>query len=107
MNPRHFVSCASGHALVEGFETNDFRFWFDDSVGYVTPFLKATFQAEGWTPILLTGNGGWRGEWGPALAAAEKQYGSGLIRICLPELRGRLANPVARIFARRLLGVRK
>ena len=28
MGPRHFVSRATGHPLVEGFEPNDFRFWF-------------------------------------------------------------------------------
>jgi len=105
MNARHFVSRDSGHPLVEGFETNDFRFWFDELFGYVTPFLKATFEAEGWTPILLTGNGGWRGEWGPALAAAEKSVGKGLIRIVQPELRGRLSNPAAQIFTRRLFNL--
>jgi hypothetical protein len=108
MNPVHFVSRATGHPLVEGFQPDDFKFWYDEGVGYVTPLLNTTFIAQGWTPILLTGNGGWGQPWSPALAVAEIQHGRGLIRICQVELANRIkTNPVARIFSQRLLKVNK
>jgi hypothetical protein len=104
MNARHFVSRATGHPLVADFRPTDFRFWYDDRAGYVTPFLATTLSAPGWTPILTSGNGAWSGGWGPALAAAEKNHGAGRVRICQLDLANRVAgNPVARIFAARLL----
>ena len=104
MNPRHFCSRATGHPLVAGFTPADFRFWYDDAVGYVTPLLATTLTAPGWTPILSSGNGDWSSGWGPALAAAEKAHGQGLLRICQVELAGRTkGNPVAGILSRRLL----
>ena len=104
MGARHFVSRATGHPLVAGFGPEDFRFWHDPKAGHATPFLHATFTAPGWTAILASGNGGWAGEWHPALAAAEKADGPGLWRICLLDLSGRTStNPIAACFARRLL----
>lgn len=58
MSPVHFVSRASGHPLVGEFAADDFRFWFDPQAGCVTPLLETTFTAEGWLPVLSTGNGG-------------------------------------------------
>ena len=106
MNPRHFCSRATGHPTVAGFRPTDFCFWYDDSAGYVTPFLATTFTAPGWTPILTSGNGDWSSGWEPALAAAEKVHGQGRVRVCQVELAGRtVGNPVALIFARRLLAL--
>ncbi|MBZ0295601.1 MAG: beta galactosidase jelly roll domain-containing protein [Anaerolineae bacterium] len=105
MGKRHFVSCGTGHALAADYETNDFRFWYDHDAGYVTPFLAATFEAEGWDAILMSGNGDWSGEWGPALAAAERSYGAGKLRICQLALAGRVQeNPIAHRFAYDLMG---
>ncbi|MBS3733773.1 MAG: glycoside hydrolase family 2 [Phycisphaerae bacterium] len=117
MNPRHFVSRATGHPLVAGFEPMDFFFWYDPACGYVTPILPTTFQttpsafertrtagAKQWVPILTTGSGDWGSDWGPALAAAELPAGEGTYRICQVALAGRTVNPVAREFAQRLLG---
>ncbi|MDW8350708.1 MAG: glycoside hydrolase family 2 TIM barrel-domain containing protein [Anaerolineae bacterium] len=104
MNPRHFVSRATGHPLVAGFKPYDFRFWYNDEAGYVTPLLTTVFDAPDWMPILASGNGSWQGSWKPALAAAEKRFGHGLVRICQVELANRVAgNPVAAQFTRRLL----
>lgn len=106
MGPRHFVSRATGHPLVAGFKPYDFRFWYDDELDYVTPFLTTVFDAPGWTPILASGNGSWQGDWRPALAAAEKQFGSGRVRICQVDLANRVAgNPPAAHFAWRLLNI--
>lgn len=107
MNPRHFVSRATGHPLAEGFEPMDFFFWYDPAMDRVTPILETTFQAESWTPILSTGDGEWGGDWIPALAAAELQYGHGKYVICQVALAGRIVNPVARLFAERLIGTYK
>lgn len=104
MNPRHFVSRASGHPLVKDFAPDDFKFWFDSAAGGPRSLLDTVFQAPGWKPLLLSGQGGWSGNWGPALAAAEKPDGSGSWLICQVSLQGRLVgNPPARLFAQRLL----
>jgi hypothetical protein len=90
MNPRHFVSRATGHPLVEGFEPEDFKCWFDPKAGYITP-------------ILSSGNGGWAGQWYPALAVAQKKYGKGCFRISQIMLADRVStNPTALLFAQRL-----
>lgn len=104
MNPVHFVARATGHPLVRDFAATDFRFWFDPTADHPSPLLERTFKANGWTPILMSGNGGWGKEWAPALAAAEKKHGRGLIRVCNVQLANRVGvNPIAAIFARRLL----
>ncbi len=103
MNPRHFASRATGHRLVRGFRPLDFFFWYDSAAGYVTPILATTFRAEGWTPILATGDGDWGSDWGPALAAAELRRGEGRYIVCQVALAGRLVNPVACLFAERLI----
>ena len=102
--PYDFVSRATGHPLVVGFDRDDFRFWHEPAADTITPLLPATFQAPGWTPILLTGEAGWGTPALPALAAAEKTLGKGRIIVSLLSLAGRTCtNPVAHIFASRLL----
>ena len=107
MGPRHFVSRATGHPLVEGFEPNDFRFWFHESLGRVAPILTTILDADGqWSPILQSGDGGWTKPWSRQPAAVEATDGLGLWRVCqiaLPDCIA--ANPAARIFAARLLDV--
>jgi hypothetical protein len=104
MGDWHFVSRDSGHPLVAGFRPNDFRFWYDPDKGHPSPLLTSVLRADGWRPILLTGNGGWAGQWTPALAAAELPRGAGSYRVFQLLLAGRLqANPVAMLFARRLV----
>ena len=104
MGARHVVNRDTGHPIVEGVCPSDFKFWYDDDAGIVTPFLHSTFRADGWTPILLTGNGNWRGDWSPALAAAEKKVGAGRVRIAQIQLANRVkGNPVGNGFAGRLL----
>ncbi len=107
MNARHFASRATGHPLIADLKPLDFRFWYDAEAGYATPLLGSTFgvsPGDGWSPILLSGNGDWSGQWGPAWAAAQRTCGAGRVTICQVALAGRTAgNPVARIFAARLL----
>ena len=104
MGPRHFVSCDSGHPMVEGFGREDFKFWFDEEKGCASPILNTVLEAEGWTLILLSGDGGWSRPWGPVPAAAERAEGKGLWRVCQVELLNRLkTNPAAKLFASRML----
>ena len=104
MGSRHFVSCASGHPLADGFLPQDFKFWFDERSGHASPILHTVLDGEGWTPILLSGDGGWSRPWGPVAAAAERREGRGVWRVCQVDLLDRVrTNPVARLFARRLL----
>jgi hypothetical protein len=108
MKAREFVSRATGHRLVHGFEPEDFKCWYDPKAGYFRPLLATMFEADGWKPILTNGNGIWgAGAWKKMLAAAEKPAGHGAFVICQVELAGRTRhNPVAGIFARRLLEMR-
>ena len=106
MSPCHFVSRDTCHPLVKGFKPDDFKFWYDNQAGFVTPLLETTFTAPGFDQILTSGNGKWIGKWKKALAVAEKKLGKGAFRICQLNLAGRIAtNPTAKIFARRLLGL--
>ena len=103
MGPRHFVSRATGHPFVEGFEPNDFRFWYHESLGRVAPLLTTVLDTEDWTPILLTGDGGWTKPWDYHPAAAEIADGKGVWRVCQITLPDCIEhNPVAKQFAQRL-----
>ena len=104
MRPREFVSRATGHPLVEGFESEDFKCWFDPKADYFKPLLPTMFEADGWRPIPTNGNGVWGGQtWKKMLAVAEKPMGKGSFIICQVELEGRTKhNPTAAMFARRL-----
>ena len=106
MRAREFVSRATGHQLVAGFEPEDFKCWYDPTVDYFTPLLPTVFDARGWDPILTNGNGVWGGgAWQSKFAAAEKRRGAGSYIVCQVTLAGRVRhNPVAALFAGRLLG---
>jgi len=104
-SPVDFASRATGHPLVAPFAAGDLRYWHEASVDRITPLLPATFQAENWTPILVSGEAGWGATPRPALAAAEIRHGKGIIRVSLISLAGRTAtNPAALLYAQRLLG---
>ncbi len=99
----HFVARNTGHTLVRGFRENDFKFWYNDARDMVTPLVDVVFSADSWSPILASGNGDFGGPWYPMHAAAEKEYGSGVFRICQLHLNEQCMNPAAREFARRLV----
>jgi beta-galactosidase/beta-glucuronidase len=92
----HFVSRDTGHRLVDGFQSEDFKFWYNAKSDRPTALLsKPTFRAADWEPILTSFN---------QMAAGSKADGKGHWCICQIELAGRIAgNPVADIFARRLV----
>ena len=100
MLPLHFVSRKTGHRAVDGFRPEDFRNWYNAREDMITPILEATFTANGFTPILLSGNVNGQGKWAPALAAAEKWYEGKRYVICQADLR--TENPVAKRFLKNL-----
>jgi hypothetical protein len=100
-----FVSRATAHPLVNGFQPDDFKFWFDPKEDCVMPLIGAVLQAPAWSQILASGVVSWGAEGGPAQAAVERRVGEGYVRVCQVRLARMLVNPVARIFARRLVGI--
>ena len=104
MLPLHFASRDTGHSIVEGMGADAVRFWYDEEVGYITPLLEATFTAQGYQPILTSGNQDAEGNWQSVLAVGECAYGSGKIRICQVKLPSRTRkNPTAKELARKLI----
>lgn len=98
-----FASRATGHPMVEGFEANDFRLWFDESTGYASTFSDHIILGEGWNPVLMGGHGGFGEAWQPTPVVAEKPHGKGKLILCQLQLSGRLRhNPPAQLFAERL-----
>lgn len=93
-NP-HFMSRKTGHPWVAGFEPNDFRFWFDEDAGMLTPLGNGKFGREGWNTIL---------EAQAVNGVAERRVGNGRVILCELFLTDRAkTNPTARLFAERLL----
>ena len=105
MLPLHFVSRKTGHEAVKEFEPEDFKNWYDAKEDMITPIIENTFMAEGFTPILVSGNLDEEEEWNPALAAAEKWYQDKRYVICQVDLRQE--NPVAKRFLKALLAETK
>lgn len=112
--PRHAACRNTGHPLVAGFEADDFRFWFDAQQGHFTPIHDTTFFVPGWTPVVKTATGTPKtgpidppreAFFRPSHVVARKTFGTGSITINQLDLdRFVGGSPVARIFARRLLG---
>ncbi len=97
----HFASRKTGHPAVAEFDEKDFSYWYDSGEDRITPLLDTTFTAEGFTPILTSGNMDDSGSWSKALACAEKVYEGKRYVIC--QLNLRTENPVAKRFLRNLL----
>jgi len=101
MLPLHFVSRATGHPFVAEFTERDFAYWYDKEEDMITPILETTFEATGFTPILISGNMDENGKWMKTLAAAEKVYKGRRYVICQLDLR--TENPVAKRFKKNIL----
>ncbi|MBO5453315.1 MAG: glycoside hydrolase family 2 [Clostridia bacterium] len=101
MRPVHFVSRATGHKAVAEFKEKDFSYWYNKEVDYITPIAEKTFRAEGFTPILTSGNKCVDSEgWETVLIAAQKEYNGKKYIICLADLR--TENPIAKRFLKNL-----
>ena len=93
MLPLHFASRKSGHELVKELEPRDVSYFYNKREDMITPLLYSTFTAEGFKPILLSGNKDERGDWQEVYAAAEKTTDGKRTIICLVDLREE--NPIA------------
>ncbi len=93
MLPLHFASRKTGHPAVAEFEPKDISYFYNKEEDMITPILYATFKADGFTPILISGNKDENGDWQEALAAAEKVYNGKRYVICNVDLRQE--NPIA------------
>lgn len=103
MGNRHFVSRASGHKAVEGFEPNDFRLWYDDAQGRMSPLLTQIVRSEGGRSVLLSGQVDWGKPFSPVDAVTDFAVGNGSIVVSCLELKNHLANPAARKFLENLV----
>jgi len=107
MGNYYFVSPTTGHELVKWAKPLDFKCWFNEQEKVIAPFIATVLKAGDWTAILSTGQTSWgsRDE-GQFLAVAEKKSGEGKYIICQLQLNNRVtANPVARKFTLKLLGL--
>lgn len=96
MLPVHFVSRKTGHAAVSEFSSKDFSYWYSKNDDRIAPLCYNTFEAEGFTPILTSGNMDGTGKWGTALVCAEKNFEGQKYIICNVDLR--TENPTAAYF---------
>jgi len=103
MGPRHFVSRATGHPLVRSFRPDDFKFWYDDEAGRITPLLNRLIVGKEGQSVLSSGQLAFGQPFGAADAVREYFVGEGSILFSCLELKGRLSNPVAREFLERLI----
>ena len=104
MGKYYFASPATGHGLVKEFEPFDFRFWYDEKPGYITPLLGSYFRGDGWKPILSSGSVNWEKDMGIVMASGEKKYGKGKFLVCQLILSGRVnENPTAKMFGKKLI----
>ncbi|HHY84981.1 MAG TPA: glycoside hydrolase family 2 [Verrucomicrobia bacterium] len=93
-NP-HFLTRKTGHEWVRDFEPFDFRFWYDQRAGMLTPLASGKFTGGPWNPIVKA-----QGQ----NAVAERAAGRGRVILCQAFLADRVtANPTARLFVERLL----
>lgn len=100
MLPVHFVSRKTGHKAVAEFKEDDFRYWYNEKEDMITPILYNTFEAEGFTPILTSGNMDDNGNWHTVMAAGEKCYNGKRYVICQVDLR--TENPIAKRFLNKI-----
>lgn len=100
MLPLHFVSRKTGHKAVEGFKPADFSYWYDKSEDMITPIIESTFTAEGFVPILISGNQDDNGSWGEVFACAAKEFEGKKYVICQLDLR--CENPIAKRFLKKI-----
>jgi len=99
MGDYYFVSPETGYPMMKRFKPFDFRFWYDGQKQLISPILAYTFRAEGWTPVLSSGDANWLGDKGAVMAAGELKYGNGFFRVCEVQLPGKTRyNPEAREF---------
>jgi hypothetical protein len=99
MGDYYFVSPATNHNLVKGYQPFDFHLWYSGKDSCIMPLVAYTINAPGWESILSSGNSNWVADKGPVMAASQLKLGKGVFRICELEFLDRLPyNPTAAKF---------
>lgn len=93
MSPVHFASRKTGHPAVAEFEPEDIRYFYDAEEDMITPIVTHTFEADGFTPILVGGNTDDDGNWHKVMIAGEKEWNGKKYVVCNVDLR--TENPIA------------
>ncbi len=101
MLPLHFASRKTGHVAVSEFMPKDFSYWYDSTEDMITPILYSTFTADGFEPILTSGNMDDAGDWQEVMACGVKEYEGKKYVICQLDLRKE--NPIAKRFLKNLM----
>ncbi|MCQ2770778.1 MAG: hypothetical protein MJ236_03145 [Clostridia bacterium] len=106
MRALNFISCSTNHPLCDGFDTNDFSYWYDDKADMITPIISYTFQCDDMTPVLSTGNSLSGSAWGKPIhkahAMKEKKHGKGHIFVSTVEFENHMKNPICKTFANKI-----
>jgi hypothetical protein len=98
MNASHFAAFAHYKDITQHFEQDDFKMWYEKDSDLITPIVKNTFSADGFTPILTGPSARW-GDFAPRggeYVVAEKYYEGKRYIVCTLDLR--CENPVAQRF---------
>ncbi len=101
MAPMHFASAKTGHPWAEGFQQEDFRYWYSSAEDRIMPLADNTVYAEGFSSVLgsrnITADG-----WQPASIICEGKYGKGRIVISQIAYKQMLDNPAGCILLSRI-----
>lgn len=108
--PSHFVARSKEHELVKDLKPDDVRYWYDENLGYISPILSETLEAEGFEWILTSAAKNATspysdvGRWHVVPAVARKKIGEGYVIFCQIDLQHRITtNPIAKLLLERLL----
>ena len=92
-----FVAMDDKHRITEHFSPDDFKFWYDEKVDRISPLADKIFYAEGFTPILISGDlgagMGTASSWKDATVVGEKVFEGKRYIINLMNMR--YENPIA------------
>lgn len=103
MHPVYFVSRDTGHPLVQGFEKNDFAYWYDEKLDRLAPIMYASFTCDGIETVLSSGNKDDVGNWVKTNACGTFAVGKGNVIICQIGLQNVKSNPVCAQFVKSLM----
>ncbi|MCU0394495.1 MAG: hypothetical protein MUF29_01190 [Chitinophagaceae bacterium] len=108
MGQYYFAAPVKDHPAMRAFQPRDIWWWYNSREGMVRPLLGEMSTGKGWTPLVTTGQTGWVGANDYALAAAERSWGKGQVRVCHLQLAGRVThNPMAREMLKVLMRVKR
>jgi hypothetical protein len=89
---------------VEGFGSEDFKFWHFASLGHPAPIQTTILEGKGWDTVLRSGDGGWKRPWDYVPVVVETSEGKGRWVVCQVELPSTVGtNPTAARFAKNLI----